>query len=150
MFQRFDPFTEMDRLAGALAGRSALTIPIDAYRSGDHVVLHLDLPGVDPGSIDVTVERGVLSVHAERTPRPEEGVHWLARERFSGPVDKQLALGDALDTDTLTATYDAGVLTLTVLIAQRAKPRKITVGVSNDRQSSTGQLAEPASASAAA
>ena len=129
MSLRFDSLAEMDRLAATLSGRSPLALPIDVYRSGDHVVMHLDLPGVDPGSLDVSVERGVLTVAAERSPRVAEDVQWLAHERPTGRITRQLMLGDTLDTDSLTATYDAGVLTLTIAIAQRAKPRRIEVTV---------------------
>lgn len=129
MLMRFDPFREMDRLVDELAaaGRAPRSVPLDAYRSGDHVVVHLDLPGADPGSIDVTVDRGVLTIQARRTERAEEGVEWIARERFAGAYAKQIHLGDGLDADAMTATYDAGVLTLTVPVAERAKPRKVEV-----------------------
>jgi HSP20 family protein len=129
MLMRFDPFREMDRLVDELAaaGRTPRPVPLDAYRSGDHVVVHLDLPGADPGSIEVTVDRGVLTIKAQRTERPTDGVEWIARERFAGAYAKQIHLGEGLDTDAMTATYDAGVLTLSVPIAERAKPRRVEV-----------------------
>ena len=141
MIQRFDPFSELLTGGLALGGRQPQVVPLDAYRSGDHVVLHVDLPGVDPGSIDVVVERGVLTVTAERTPRAEEGVQWLARERATGTVDKRIVLGDALDPDTLAATYDAGVLTMTVGLARRATARHVPVEV-------PGQAAAPTAGTA--
>jgi HSP20 family protein len=133
MNTRFDALRGMDRIADELlsASRAARIVPMDAYKSGDHVVMHFDLPGVDPGSIDATIDRGVLSVRAQRSERggsdPDSEVEWLARERFGGTFQRQVALGDGLDAERLTATYDAGVLTVTVPIAERAKPRKITV-----------------------
>jgi HSP20 family protein len=143
MQTRFDTVKEFDRIADELlsASRSARTLALDAYRVGDHVVMHLDLPGVDPGSIDLTIDRGVLGIRAQRTERTEPGgqdaaVQWLARERFGGTFQRQIALGDTLDAEQLAATYDAGVLTITVPVAERAKPRKIAVTApgSHDRQ----------------
>lgn len=131
MNTRFDALRGMDRLADELLSsqRAARIVPLDAYKAGDHVVMHLDLPGVDPGSVDVTLDRGVLTVRAQRsdTTGADSAVEWLARERFGGSFTRQIALGDGLDADALAATYDAGVLTITVPVAEKAKPRKIQV-----------------------
>src|SRR5919112_4695563 len=99
---------------GADAGGAAMGMPIDLYRSGDHFVLHCDLAGVDPGSVQVDVDGRVLSIRAERTPRTDADVHWLRRERATGTFERRLTLGDGLDLDNITATCQDGVLTLTL------------------------------------
>jgi HSP20 family protein len=101
---------------------------LDAYRDGDAFFIDIDLPGVDPASIDVTVDRNVLSVRAERVRGDREGVQRLVSERPMGTFTRQLVLGDTLDTDQLEADYDAGVLTLSIPVTEKAKPRKIEVG----------------------
>ena len=132
---RFDPFRDFDRMTEQLLGvpsgsaRAPRFMPIDVYRSGDHYVLHADLPGVDPGSVDVGVENGTLSIRAQRSERTEEGVQWVASERFTGTYLRQVALGEDVDTDRITATYANGVLTLTLPVAERAKPRRIEIAV---------------------
>lgn len=129
MVTRFDPFREMDRLADQLLGtaQNAASMPMDLYRSNDHYVMHLDLPGVDPGSIDVSVEGRSLTVRAQRTGRSEDDVHWLAKERPTGMYARQLTLGDGLSLDQIDATYADGVLTLTIPVAEQAKARRIEV-----------------------
>ncbi|WP_166345426.1 Hsp20/alpha crystallin family protein [Phytoactinopolyspora limicola] len=129
MTTRFDPFREIDRLADHVLGtaRNAATMPLDLYRSGHHYVIHFDLPGVDPGSIDVSVENRTLTVRAQRTDRADEGTQWLARERPTGTYARQLTLGDGLSTEEIDATYADGVLTLTVPVAEQARPRRIDV-----------------------
>ena len=107
-------------------------MPMDLYRSGDHYVVHADLPGVDPGSIDVNVDNGTLTIRAERSGRTEESVQWLASERFTGSFMRQLSLGDGVDADRIAATYENGVLTVTIPLAERAKPRRIEVGVRDE------------------
>ena len=130
---RFDPFRDIDRLTEQLLGtpagsaRAPRFMPMDLYRSGDHFVLHADLPGVDPGSVDVSVDSGVLTVKAERSGRTEEGVQWIASERFTGTYQRQLSLGEGLDADKIAATYENGVLTVTIPVAEQAKPRRIQV-----------------------
>ncbi|MFC7879900.1 Hsp20/alpha crystallin family protein [Isoptericola sp. NPDC057391] len=123
-----DPFQEMDRLFGSLAlnGRSAPGMPMDLFREGDHYVLAVDLPGIDPGSIDVSCEDRTLTIRAERTPRSGEG-QWLLRERATGTVARQLTLGRGLALDQISASYADGVLTLTIPVAEDAKPRRIEV-----------------------
>jgi HSP20 family protein len=135
----FDPFREMDRLAAQVLGttqqaRGPRWMPMDLYRVGDHFVVSVDLPGVDPGSIDLSVDGNVLSVRAERSVRSEESAQWIAQERPAGTFLRQLNLGDGLDVERIQASYDAGVLTLTLPLAERAKPRRITVETSGTAQ----------------
>ena len=119
----YDPFREFDRLT-----RSPW-MPMDAERQGDQVELRFDLPGVAPDTIDVDVERNVLTVKAERHWTPENGDHVLARERTQGTFSRQVLLGDALDPERLEAHYDHGVLTVRVPVAEQAKPRKVKIHV---------------------
>jgi HSP20 family protein len=116
-------------------------LPIDVYRTDEHVVLHADIPGVDPGSIDVSVDNNVMTIRAERTPRGREGAEWLARERTTGTVVRALSLGDEIDTTRITATYDNGVLTLTMPVAEKALPRRIRIQTA----SGEGQLTDTTS-----
>ena len=129
MATRFDPFQEFDRLFSQVltAERASATMPMDLYRSGDHYVLHMDLPGVDPGTIDVNVEDRTLTIRAQRTPHTDQGAQWLARERPSGTYARQLTVSRGLALDAITATYTDGVLTLTIPVADEAKPRRIEV-----------------------
>ncbi len=133
MATRYDPFQEMDRMLSSLLGaeRASATMPMDLYRSGDHYVLHIDLPGVDPGTIDVNVEDRTLTVRAERTPHTDGDAQWLARERPTGTYARQLTVGRGLALDAIAATYTDGVLTLTIPVAEEAKPRRIEVQHSN-------------------
>jgi len=136
---RFDPFRDLDRLTEQMLGvpvgsaRTPRFMPMDLYRSGDHYVLHADLPGVDPGSVDVSVDNGTLTIRAERTSRTEESVEWLSSERFTGSYMRQLSLGDGVDADRIAATYEAGVLTVTIPMAERAKPRRISIDTQKER-----------------
>jgi HSP20 family protein len=136
---RFDPFRDLDRMTEQLLGvpagsaRAPRFMPMDLYRSGDHYVLHADLPGVDPGSVDVHVENGTLTIKAERSGRTEQDVQWLSSERFTGTFMRQLALGDGLDTDAIAATYANGVLTVTIPVAEKAKPRRIEINSAPER-----------------
>ncbi|CAM3083524.1 Hsp20/alpha crystallin family protein [Tsukamurella hominis] len=137
---RFDPFSELDAVAQGLltAGRDAGSprsprfMPMDLYQVDDHYVLTADLPGADPGSIDVDVENGVLTLTGRRTPMSDSGVRWLTSERFSGVYRRQLTLGESIDTAGIAARYDNGVLTVTIPIAERAKPRRIVVEQGSD------------------
>lgn len=130
---RSDPFNDFDALARSLSGlqsgsvRTPRFMPMDMYRVDDNYVIHADLPGMDPGSIDVHVEHGMLTLTAHRTAPPEENVQWLTSERFSGVFRRQISLGDDVDSDRITATYDNGVLNLTIPLHERAKPRQIEV-----------------------
>lgn len=125
----FDPFRELDRLAGSLLGNTTgpRSMPMDLYRTGDHYVLDVDLPGVDPGSVDVDMDGSVLTIRAERTLGVPEGSQWLTRERQPGTFVRQLTLGDGLDAERITAAYDNGVLSVTIPVKESAKPRKIAV-----------------------
>jgi HSP20 family protein len=132
MLMRTDPFRELDRMTQQLFGTNGTStrpavMPMDAYRAGEQFVVHFDLPGVDPASIDLDVERNVLTVKAERTPAYGEDVELQVAERPRGMFSRQLFLGDTLDADRIEASYDAGVLTLRIPIAEKAKPRKIEI-----------------------
>jgi len=100
---------------------------MDLYEVDDHYVLTADLPGVDPGSVDVSVDNGTLTLTAHRSARSEDSVQWLTGERFFGTYRRQLSLGEGIDTTRITATYENGVLTVTIPLAERAKPRRIDV-----------------------
>ena len=135
---RFDPMREFDRVfEQAWSQTRQASIPMDAYRHGDSFVLHLDLPGVDPASIDLTVERNSLTVSAERHWQQIEGDQIVASERRQGTFTRQLSLGDGLDTDRIEASYENGVLTLTVPISERSKPRRIEVSTEPHREAIT-------------
>jgi HSP20 family protein len=127
-FDPFDPFRERDRFWQDAFGTwmRPSGMPMDAYRDDDHFVAHFDLPGVDPGSIDLTVENDVLTVSAERRWQPGQS-QVLASERLQGTFRRQLFLGEGLDTEHVDASYDSGVLTVTIPIAEDAKPRRIEV-----------------------
>ena len=129
MLLRFDPFRDFDRLTEQLLGdaRTARPMPMDVYRSGDHYVLHFDVPGIDQSSVDLSVEDNVLTVRATRPARTAEGVEFLVAERPTGEFSRQLVLGNGLDLGGIAATYDVGVLTVTIPVAETAKPRKIQV-----------------------
>jgi HSP20 family protein len=126
-----DPFRDFDRLTAQLLGTTnrPAVMPMDAWREGDQFVIELDLPGVSRESIDLDVERNVLTVRAERVARNGD---WesLATERPRGQFSRQLVLGDNLDLEQISATYDDGVLRLVVPVAEKAKPRKIEIGSS--------------------
>ena len=139
MLMRTDPFRELDRLTQQVWGTQGTlarptVMPMDAWRDGDTFHVEFDLPGVTLEAIDLDVERNVVTVKAERPPR-DDGGEPLAAERPRGVFSRQLVLGDNLDTEHITASYDAGVLSLDIPVAERAKPRKITVSSnSQDRQ----------------
>lgn len=129
MLLRTDPFQVFDRLTQQFFAGTPLRsapMPLDAYHDGDHFVVHLDLPGVSPEAIDVTVRHNVLTVTAQRTTVTDEA-ETLISERPTGTFSRQLFLGDHLDTANVEAGYDAGVLTLRIPVAEQAKPRKIAI-----------------------
>jgi HSP20 family protein len=129
MLMRTDPFREFDRIANQVFGTPArpAPMPIDAFRSGDNFVVELDLPGVSAESIDLTVERNVLTVHGKRERQTAEAAEMIVSERTFGTFSRQLFLGDALDADRVTASYVDGVLRLEIPVAEQAKPRKVEI-----------------------
>lgn len=135
MLMRTDPFREFDRLAQQVFGTTARPagMPMDAWQEGEEFIVALDLPGVSPESIELDVERNVLTVKAERKSLAGDDVEMLAAERPQGVFSRQLILGDTLDTDGVKASYDAGVLTLRIPVAEKAKPRRIEIS-SNGQQ----------------
>jgi HSP20 family protein len=126
---RFDPFRDFDRLTEPFFGgtRGMRSIPMEAYRRGDQFFIHLDLPGVKPDDVDLTLERNVVSIRAERRSPRQEGDEVLIDERPRGTFTRQLFLGENLDAERLNATYDLGVLTITIPVAEQAKPRKVQI-----------------------
>jgi HSP20 family protein len=142
---RTDPFRELDRLSQQLWGQQTpgtwsrpSPMPIDAYRVGEEFVVQFDLPGVAADAIELQVERNVLTVKAERRPSVQrDNVEMQVSERPLGVFSRQLFLGDTLDTDHIAADYDAGVLTLRIPVAEKAKPRKIEVHGGAETQSIT-------------
>ncbi len=148
MLMRTDPFRDLDRVAQQVFGTPArpAAVPIDAYRSGERFVVHFDLPGTAPDSIELTVERNVLTVHADRN-RPADGdVEMLIGERPQGTFSRQLFLGDTLDTDRLTADYTDGVLRLHVPVREQAKPRRVDINIGTSQPSSIEANTSPANA----
>lgn len=140
MLMRTDPFRELDRLTEQLLGTAIRPagMPMDAYRAGDEVVVHFDLPGVDPESVDLDIERNVLTVTAERARTGPEDAERIAAERPTGRFSRQLFLGDTLDTERIDASYEAGVLTLRIPVAEQAKPRKIRISGGDRKKELTG------------
>lgn len=132
----FDPFSQLDRFAASVLDsvRAPKLMPVDLYRDGDRYILHADMPGVDPGSIDVDVDGAQLSIRAQRTEDTREGVRWLARERGAGMFLRQFTLGDGVDADKISASYESGVLSVIIPVSERAKPRKIAVESGDQRQ----------------
>lgn len=129
MLIRTDPFRDLDRFAAQVFGTATrpTAMPMDAWRENDHFIVEFDLPAVDPESVDVDVERNVLTVRAERRLQSDNDVEFIAAERPRGVFSRQVILGDALDTDKIEASYQAGVLRLTIPVAEKAKPRKIMI-----------------------
>jgi HSP20 family protein len=134
MLMRFDPFREVDRLTEAMLERTSVPrMPMDAYRHGDSFLVHFDLPGIDPDSIEVTVEKNVLAVRAERTSELAEGDEVVVAERPQGIYSRQVFLGEGLDPEHIEARYDNGVLTLTIPVAEQAKPRRVEIASSQSK-----------------
>jgi HSP20 family protein len=149
MLIRNDPFRDLDRLSQQLLGTMArpATMPMDAWRDHDEFVIELDIPGVDPDSIDLDVERHVVTVRAERPQPAEHQNDMITAERPRGVFSRQLVLGESLDTERIRAGYDAGVLVLRIPIAERAKPRKIEIATgSSARTIETHTTGEPSPA----
>jgi HSP20 family protein len=147
MLMRFDPFRDVDRFADEvdqLFRRSATSFPMDAVRHGNQVFVSFDLPGIDPDAIDVTVERDTLTVSATRKFERAEGDEVLAGERPQGTFTRRVLLGQNLDAAKLEATYDHGVLTVTIPVAEQAQPRKINVGGGQQRAAAIEAESSPA------
>ena len=130
---RYDPFGELDRaaeqlLADAARRRQPRSFPMDAYRRGDRFFVHMDLPGVEADSIELTSEQNVLTITAERRFETNDEDQVVAMERPQGTFSRQLFLSESLDSEQIQATYDKGVLTLEIPVAERAKPRRIEIG----------------------
>lgn len=147
MLMRYDPFREFDRLTSTLfdQARTPRSMPMDAYRQGDHLMVHLDLPGVDADSIELTVERNVLSVTARRSFDRTDSDELIVSERPQGVFSRQVFLGEGMDTDQLEADYANGVLTIRVPVLESARPRRVPISASR-----SGQRAIEAEPSAAA
>ncbi|QRP50067.1 Hsp20/alpha crystallin family protein [Amycolatopsis sp. FDAARGOS 1241] len=145
MLMRTDPFREFDRLTQHVLGGTPpgtwsrpAAMPMDAYRAGDEFVACFDLPGIDPDAIEVEAERNVLTVKAERRPvQTGDEARMQVSERPFGVFSRQLLLGEGLDTARISASYDAGVLTVRVPVAETAQPRRITVTSGADRKELT-------------
>jgi len=121
--------------------QAARPIPMDLYRDGDHFVLNADLPGIDPGSVDLDVDGRFLTIRAERTAGANEGVTWLSRERQAGSFQRRLRLGDGIDADAISASYDNGVLSVVIPVSEKAMPRKITISAGSASATSTEPVA---------
>jgi HSP20 family protein len=135
MSNQFDPFRQMDRFfTDTFRGGASSVMPMDLYRAGETFTAVIDLPGVDPSTIDIDVEDRMLTIRAERPATEVEGAKWLSHERATGTFARQLSLGRGLALDKIEAAYRDGVLTLTIPVAEEAKPRKIAVahGASSD------------------
>jgi len=143
MAMSFDPFSELDRLTGNLLQfrPGARFMPVDLYRDDEQYVLSADLPGIDPGSVDVDVDGQLLTIRAERTAGLHESVKWLSQERPFGSYLRQFSLGDGVDAERISASYDNGVLTVIIPAAERAKPRKIQIAAGEKLFSKQSALA---------
>jgi 18 kDa antigen 2 len=123
----FDPFREFERLFTGVSTPQSSNLSMDLYKKGDVFVAEIDMPGVDPASVDIDIDDRTLTVRAERSSVSGEDIEWLTRERRNGTFARQLTLGRGLATDRIEAAYEDGVLKLTLPVAEEAKPRKITV-----------------------
>jgi HSP20 family protein len=136
MLMRTDPFRELDRLAQQVLGTASrpAAMPMDAWQEGHEFVVAFDLPGVATDSVELDVERNVLTVRAERPEPAGKDTELIASERPRGFFSRQLILGDTLDTENVKATYDAGVLMVRIPVAEKAKPRKIEIETKGAQQ----------------
>ncbi len=128
MLMRFDPFRDSDRFSN-MPWSARASVPLDVYQRGDRFIVRVDLPGIDPESLDLTIEKNVLTLKAERSWAPRDGDEVLVAERPQGSFTRRLFLGEGLDSDHIVANYEHGVLTVTVPVAESAKTRKIEVAV---------------------
>jgi HSP20 family protein len=154
MLLRFDPFRDFDHLASDMLGASRVpqAMPMDCYRPGDTFYLHFDLPGMDADSLEVVTENNTLTIRALRRLTGPDDATYLVSERPSGAYSRQLVLGDGLRLDTIDADYHDGVLTLTIPVAEQAKPRRVEVtrgasadevSAGQDRKTIAGQVSQP-------
>ncbi len=128
MSMSFDPFSEFDRLASALNARTApKAMPVDLYRDHDGYVLNADLPGIDPGSVDVDIDGQLLTIRAQRTAGDADGVKWISQERPHGSYLRQFSVGKGVDTSRISASYDNGVLSVIIPLSEKARPRKVKI-----------------------
>ncbi|WOQ70401.1 Hsp20/alpha crystallin family protein [Microbacterium limosum] len=136
MAMSLDPFSGLDRLAsGLLQSRPGPRVmPVDLYRDGDRYILSADMPGVDPGSVDIDVDGQLLTIRAQRTAARAEGAKWLVQERPAGTYLRQFSIGEGVDSANISASYDNGVLSLVIPVSEKAKPRKIKVLSQNSGQ----------------
>lgn len=137
MAMSFDPFGDLDRFTAALTGGRQgghRFMPVDLYRDRDQYVLTADLPGVDPGSVDIDVDGQLLTIRAERTAGSQKGVKWLSQERPYGSYLRQFSLGEGVDAAAISAHYYNGVLSVVIPMGEKAKPRKIEVATSTRGQ----------------
>jgi HSP20 family protein len=142
MLMRFEPFREFDRPADDLLTENRLHhVPVDAYRRGDEFTVDLDLPGADPGSIDLTVQSDLLTVRATRSSHEAEGDEVQVAERGHGQFGRQLFLGESLDRDHIAANYHDGVLTITIPVAEQVKPRKVEISHSGSARAAVDAAA---------
>ena len=134
MAMTFDPFSELDRISGSLlqSRPGPRVMPVDLYRDADRYVLNADLPGVDPGSVDIDVDGHLLTIRAQRSAGNRENFRWLAQERPFGSYQRQFTIGDDVDAEAISASYDNGVLSVLIPIAEKAKPRKVSVGSASE------------------
>ncbi len=139
MATTFDPFRDIDRLlGGAVRNPASAAMPMDLYRKGEQFIAHVDLPGVDPGTVDVDVEDRTLTIRAERTQDLDDQVQWLSHERPAGTFARQVTLGYGVALDKIEAEYRDGVLTLTIPVAEEAKSRKISVSHTGNQHAIEG------------
>ncbi len=144
MTTTFDPFRDMDRVLNSMRTPAPAGMPMDLYRSAESFVARIDLPGVDPETIDIDVEERTLTVRAERRAQSEEDIQWLAHERPTGTFARQLTLGYGVAADRIEADYADGVLTLVIPVSEEAKPRKIQVSHSAGSKVIAGESSTPA------
>lgn len=141
MARTFDPFRDLDRLFEARSTAQP-GMNMDLYRTGDHFIAEIDLPGVDPASIDIDIDDRTLTLRAERTSKADDETQWLTRERATGTFARQLTLGPGIDASKIEADYTDGVLTVTLPVAEESKPRKITVAHSGDQREIRSEVVE--------
>lgn len=136
MAMTLDSISQLDRFVASVldSAPAPRLMPVDLYRDGDRYVLHADIPGADPGSIDVDLDGSQLSIRAHRSAGHGEGMRWIAHERGVGSYFRQFTVGDGVDLDGISASYDSGVLTVIIPVSERAKPRKIAVETTGQRE----------------